>query len=499
LIARRKQAEAAHGKKSLQAQMYKLVANSFYGKLAQGVKYRVTRSPGREAEPLPESKVSSPHYAAYCTALVRNAIVYLTRSLELLGCVVLNATTDGIQVAVPRRAVTGPLAKDPKNPAGDECDFAKVAPELFAQATSHWTFDLLRGGREQLGRSDLIEVKHWGDMSLTIKTRGNVLWCGDNVVKAAKAGLKFDRDQFDSAVETDDDVGDHLVSLTESESIVSLTFKRLPSLGELYDLRTHAGDLLIDYVMIEEARRSNLDWDWKRRPESAAGGATVPHRRVEDMLAARRRVQAIRDRGERATIERVLREAPPGPAQSKQKIQRRFLTAVAHGLYGSVDDSIAKMFPTIPYELLKRRSIDTAALIPDEASVTYVQQLERECSMLPTVPGRRALFGSRTIGDWVQARVVKDPCSTLTLRALVDDCELYTGVNFSVKAVGESVRGAFPDVLTRRVGQRKETALEGVAIIRETPGTHEGHEALTGPGAAHGVHLKPAKSPKRHE
>jgi hypothetical protein len=87
------------GKATAQGEVYKLMGNTFYGKLAQGLRLRKIRNIDDSQSILRPSKISCPHYAAMTTGIVRAALVCLVNEIASTpGCRVLSATTDGCMV-----------------------------------------------------------------------------------------------------------------------------------------------------------------------------------------------------------------------------------------------------------------------------------------------------------------------------------------------------------------------------------------------------------------
>src|SRR5262249_23718673 len=115
-------------KGTLRNLMLKEIATSFYGKLAQGVIERNVYNLSGQRQRLKPSQISTPHYAAMTTGIVRAALAAVVAEVARHeGCDVLSATTDGCMIAVPR---TFEVQTDDKGrlipPA-----FADVLPALY--------------------------------------------------------------------------------------------------------------------------------------------------------------------------------------------------------------------------------------------------------------------------------------------------------------------------------------------------------------------------------
>jgi hypothetical protein len=103
-LAELTQRRAKEPSDGLRNRMLKEMANSFYGKLAQGLTERQVYNFSGESKSIPASRVTVPHYAAMTTGIVRAALAALVAAIGTRnGCRVLSATTDGAMVVVPHR------------------------------------------------------------------------------------------------------------------------------------------------------------------------------------------------------------------------------------------------------------------------------------------------------------------------------------------------------------------------------------------------------------
>ena len=99
LIKRRKSFAMQYGKKSGQALLYKLFANSLYGKMAQGIKGKKYINPANNnSEEASYSIITQPHYAAAITAMVRCLVSFSIHVCESAQLRVHSVTTDGFIV-----------------------------------------------------------------------------------------------------------------------------------------------------------------------------------------------------------------------------------------------------------------------------------------------------------------------------------------------------------------------------------------------------------------
>ena len=87
--------------------------NSFYGKLGQGLTERYVYNLLGEKKIIGYSKISVPHYASSCTSLIRSSLIDVVNYFQSIKNVeVLNATTDGLMVAIPKSILKINIKKD---------------------------------------------------------------------------------------------------------------------------------------------------------------------------------------------------------------------------------------------------------------------------------------------------------------------------------------------------------------------------------------------------
>lgn len=99
LIKKRKLFAKQYGKKSGQALLYKLFANSLYGKMAQGIKGKKYVNPTtNNSEEASYSIITQPHHAAAITAIVRCLVSFSIHVCESAQLRIHSVTTDGFIV-----------------------------------------------------------------------------------------------------------------------------------------------------------------------------------------------------------------------------------------------------------------------------------------------------------------------------------------------------------------------------------------------------------------
>lgn len=302
LIDRRRQ----HPNGSLENLMFKEMANSFYGKLAQGVRARRVRS-FDSLTTLPESPITSPAHAGAVTGIVRAALIGLIDSIEECGGTVLAATTDGAMASFPHLAhLPRPVTL---------CD----VPGLLDAAMAKPAIRALAAGLSNMSITDPpIEIKHVGDQAIVWKTRGYIILDGGTVQHLARAGHRG------SAAD--------LIGYDRDDSGASRwTLQRLSSVQSIWDGKQQ------DLISLFEDRRVNLDFDYKRIP--SVDGAFRPPVDIAEFEEWREKMESIRKSGERATISKVRM------SMSGIKLQGGEVEALKRQLLRAVAQDVGGLFP----------------------------------------------------------------------------------------------------------------------------------------------------------
>jgi hypothetical protein len=325
-----------HPKGSLPNMLYKEMANSLYGKTAQGIIERTKLNFYDEPDgttrrsTLPESRITTPHYAALCTGIVRAALSTLVYRLSAYpGFRVLSATTDGAVIIAPRRFNPPLLPCHNSLVDPSSLDVLTLYPEIKALESSLAIRTLCMGRQHmQLGGS-WIEVKHIGNSADTMKTRVYSMSYNGVVQHEAHTGFR-----------TDDTP---LIDLHACEDIPVQISTRLPNPREIVTGKVP------DYVALPLQRRVNTDYDYKRK--LLDDGTTVPFAHKEEFhtwrdTAARMRKETstrvdgvpVKKPGKRATLARVT-AAVHGMRMQKGEtfadVYRRYIHhAIARGVGG---------------------------------------------------------------------------------------------------------------------------------------------------------------------
>jgi hypothetical protein len=366
-LAQAREAEELHNPDSLRERMLKEFGNSFYGKMSQGVDERTIYNFSGRGTPLPPSAITTPHYAAMTTGIVRAALCALVAEVSKHpGCRVLSATTDGAMLLMPRYCdvEVGPdgKVKPPK-------DARDAMGPLYDRFLTYYPIRCLEQGRINLGVSNLawLKVKHGGDRAVTARTRGyHLTYKGRTQYYARAATQVKDTAEWER--------------LFLAEGIESHTGRHLATMKEIMEGRYK------DLVNTPLVRKVNLDWDFKRIPLLDGTGRTRPPRTVEEVYAARDIADGMRKHGQRATPERVQLVAAGRQTRggTRASIYRALHQAVAHNLGGwrphrLKDVEIAKRLdiPATVFKNYKRRKQPPQSLpaSPDvEAAIADVAQ-----------------------------------------------------------------------------------------------------------------------------
>lgn len=232
LLDDRAQAKKEFGKKSFQQTVLKLMANSPYGKLAQGVMgQRGWDAWAQERDEVGGSAITSPWHASMTTSLPRAVLLATLNELHDLGYSTPSCTTDGFITDAELTVVDG--------------------LDLFGLS------ELWRETREVLtGSRDMWEEKHTQTDLLNVTTRANFSRQSTGVL--AHGGYKLP----EGIEEDSQEDRDHMYELMVSrDGALPVTMKVFPSMEEL--TRVHNR---LDFSPIVVHKQQTIEFDRKRRP-----------------------------------------------------------------------------------------------------------------------------------------------------------------------------------------------------------------------------------------
>lgn len=232
LLDDRARAKEEFGKKSFQQNVLKLMANSPYGKLAQGVMGRRGWDAwAQERDEVGGSAITSPWHASMTTSLPRAVLLATLNELHDLGYSTPSCTTDGFITDAELTVVDG--------------------LDLFGLS------ELWRETREALtGSRDMWEEKHTQTDLLNVTTRANFSRQSTGVL--AHGGYKLP----EGIEEDSQEDRDHMYELMVSrDGALPVTMKVFPSMEEL--TRVHNR---LDFSPIVVHKQQTIEFDRKRRP-----------------------------------------------------------------------------------------------------------------------------------------------------------------------------------------------------------------------------------------
>ncbi|MEZ2189420.1 hypothetical protein [Corynebacterium sp. CCM 9204] len=232
LLDDRAHAKKEFGKKSFQQTVLKLMANSPYGKLAQGVMgQRGWDAWAQERDEVGGSAITSPWHASMTTSLPRAVLLAALNQLDNLGYSTPSCTTDGFITDAPLDVVDG--------------------LDLYGLS------DIWRETREALtGSRGMWEEKHTQTDLLNVTTRANFSRQPGGVL--AHGGYKLPEGiEADSQADRDY-MYDLMVSRDEA---LPVTMKVFPSLQELTRVNNR-----LDFSPVVVRKQQTIEFDRKRRP-----------------------------------------------------------------------------------------------------------------------------------------------------------------------------------------------------------------------------------------
>ncbi|XBH22253.1 DNA-directed DNA polymerase [Jonesiaceae bacterium BS-20] len=234
LLDDRARAKEQFGKKSFEQNVLKLMANSPYGKLAQGVMgQRGWDAWAQERDSVGGSAITSPWHASMTTGLVRAVLLATLNQLHELGYSTPSCTTDGFITDADLDVVNG-------------LDLFGLGP-------------IWRESRLVLtGSDEMWERKHQQTDLLNVTTRANFSRQPGGVL--AHGGYKLPEGiEHDSQADRD-----HMYSLMASrDGALPVTMKVFPSVQELTRIEKR-----LDFAPRVVHKQQTIEFDRKRRPIS---------------------------------------------------------------------------------------------------------------------------------------------------------------------------------------------------------------------------------------
>lgn len=364
-------------------QILKEFVNGFYGKTAQGLNYRRMFNPSTgEFFPLTPSEITEPSVAALVTGQVRAALAGTLLAVESYNkkrpgerpIVVISATTDGLLIGLPSEPGYSVTDEYYDIPSPDE--LAQGVPPkmkkvdtrallkrfgheaLLDEFYSYPTIQNLRGMRQKLtGKDDFFEVKHLADRVESIKTRGQVgmikygnrEYCSLIARYGHKVPLSliYEPEVYSAIMKGDRNTADakwlfeRIDNALSEADVEYYPFLNLTSFKKILESKGK-----VDLTNQVQMKRTNSDWDFKRRFVRNENGDlspfSLPHKNLAALLRERRQADAIRKGGQCATpelVEQRLKVKGRGVrARSGHAalLTRQFLRALLQGHFGDM-------------------------------------------------------------------------------------------------------------------------------------------------------------------
>jgi len=315
--------------------LLKLMANSFYGKLAQGIIERSVFNLKGERESLKPSQITIPHYAAMTTGIVRTALIAIVNELaNTQNCCVLNATTDGFMVSLPKpQNFREEFKTGKKSEILIPQTFKELWPEIYEKIKNLPAIKLLRMGQKNLGleADNWLEIKHLGDEAYTWKTRGNYINYKGKTQSIARSSIPSwmikkaeDMREFDKELalkkENFIDKNSEEIEFRKIEETLLTNFR---------DMKKDKVDLATKISKSGEKRERKiiLDYDWKRIENE--DGSTKPYKDLAEWEKYYEKRERLHKRGFRASVEKMELSTGIGRIEknTKQTILRIFMAA----------------------------------------------------------------------------------------------------------------------------------------------------------------------------
>lgn len=282
LVEAREFAKKQHGKGSPQELAAKEIANSAYGKLAQGLSGKRAYSTRADASSeIPPSIVTSAPHAAMTTSLVRAVVSAAMHQLSQRGFRVASVTTDGFLSDAPKDVI-------------DSLDLYGFKA-VFEQARKYL-----------VGADEIWELKHAAKSLVMLKTRGGF---GVGAVDAkiplpaAGAGYKVSGKVASRVEQIGKPEALAELFLSRQDGGVFFEFTSLPSPRDY--IRKGA-----DAVGKRQQKAISWEWDYKRKPDESTvhtgaicidnvryehvSYATLPWRTLDEFVCAREATERSR-------------------------------------------------------------------------------------------------------------------------------------------------------------------------------------------------------------
>lgn len=234
-------------KKSQLNKLWKLIANSFTGKMGQGLKgKRCYDFSSNDMNTIPKSKVSSPAYITELTSLGRVVITEVMNIFILEGWAIMNVVTDGF------------LARSPEDKVFTTEDLNTTVRKYINDSR----FPTLKRWVEavtSLNEKHLLEIKHEGDILLVVKTRICALYntTNEELSQFATTGFNNPPEWVDYSL--NEQIKAFIDLVVNRNKRIKITTKKLISVKDVR--KNHLVGEMID-------KEISFNFDYKRKPKN---------------------------------------------------------------------------------------------------------------------------------------------------------------------------------------------------------------------------------------
>ena len=183
--------EAKKENDELSQQMYKLIVNTLYGKVSQGINSKSKFDLRDEnTKSFGTSPITQPFFASMITGTLRGALSAILVAMDELNkeghdYIPISATTDGLLYKVSSKTnvkFSDCLKSEYKSNVKESLAkggsifgvFADVDPTLYNKLLEFPVIRLLQSSRQSWGYDEFLEIKHAVNKVLNIKTRGQI-------------------------------------------------------------------------------------------------------------------------------------------------------------------------------------------------------------------------------------------------------------------------------------------------------------------------------------
>ena len=225
--------------------LWKLIANSFTGKIGQGIKgKRVYDFSSAEMNDIPQSKVSCPPYITELTSVGRTVITEVMNCFILEGWEIMNVVTDGFLARSPNNKIVTP--EDINN------IIEKYKNDHRFPTLNRWTVAV-----KSLEEKSYLEIKHTGTDLLVVKTRVCALLNKENEELSQYATTGFTNPPEWSDYSLNEQIEAFFKTVIDREKRFKITTKKLITSR---DVRTGK----FTGKMID--KEISFNYDYKRKP-----------------------------------------------------------------------------------------------------------------------------------------------------------------------------------------------------------------------------------------